>query len=106
MRKNKTMTSAILSICCVLLIFTSGINGYVRGIHIENNSCYGIIISLPQGEDTTNETFENSRTRYLINDLLRENISVYWLLYNFSAECKYFHNQQPPTIHSFFQGTA
>jgi hypothetical protein len=44
--------------------------------------CYGFLIPLPQGRDTTNETMNNSLVRHLINDLLRENLRVYWLLEN------------------------
>jgi len=41
--------------------------------------CYGFLIPLPAGLDTTQETFHNSRVRTLINDLLREDSVVYWL---------------------------
>ena len=47
--------------------------------------CYGFIIPLPQGEDSTFETFANSKVRHLINDLLRENITVYWSEKDFLA---------------------
>lgn len=52
------------------------------------SECYGFILPLPSGEDTTEETFQNGRVHHLINDLLRENISVYWSAGNFSALCK------------------
>lgn len=44
----------------------------------DSNQIYGFIIPLPSGNDTTSETFQNSRSRVLVNDLLRENITVYW----------------------------
>ena len=47
--------------------------------------CYGFIIPLPAGTDTTEETFENSRVRQLVNDLLRENIPVFWAAENFTT---------------------
>jgi hypothetical protein len=50
--------------------------------------CYGFVVPLPQGEDTTLETFEDSRVRHMINDLLREDISVYWSETDFSALSK------------------
>jgi len=53
-----------------------------------NSLCYGFVVPLPQGEDTTIETFEDSRIRNMINDLLRENISVYWSKEDFSALSK------------------
>ncbi len=45
---------------------------------IDSNKAYGFAIPLPSGTDTTFETFLNSRTRVLVNDLLREKVTVYW----------------------------
>jgi len=62
---------------------------------IENNNfeaCYGYIIPLPGGYDTTYETFKNSKVRFLINDLLRENIDVFWSLESFNTTCKTIFN--------------
>lgn len=54
--------------------------------NLSNNSiCYGFIVPLPQGKDTTNETFEDSQLRNMINDLLRDNVSVFWSKKDFSA---------------------
>lgn len=50
--------------------------------------CYGFIVPIPHGEDTTFETFENSNARHMINDLLRENITVYWSESDFFALSK------------------
>ena len=44
----------------------------------DSNQIYGFIIPLPSGNDTPFETLQNSRSRVLVNDLLRENITVYW----------------------------
>jgi hypothetical protein len=68
----------------ISLVKTSKINS------IDNGECYGFIIPLPSGEDTTYETFKNSKVRFLINDLLRENVEVFWTLDSFIAECKSF----------------
>jgi hypothetical protein len=57
----------------------------IPSMHVLETSdvpCYGFLIPLPQGRDTTNETMNNSLVRHLINDLLRENLQVYWLLEN------------------------
>jgi len=64
--------------------------GNLRAIsNLEKSSvCYGIIVPLPSGEDTTMETFENSRVRNMINDILRLNITVYWSNENFTASSK------------------
>lgn len=47
---------------------------------VDQNEIYGFVIPLPAGNDTTFETLLNSRSRVLINDLLRENITVYWTM--------------------------
>ena len=77
----------------------------------QNNSnndsfSYGFIVPLPQGLDTSNETFENSRVRHLINDLLREDISVYWAKDNFSALSKIFHKNNSYSENIFFKEGA
>jgi hypothetical protein len=59
----------------------------------EENSCYGFIIPLPSGLDTTEETLENNLVRHLINDLLRENITVYWSNKNFTTSVQNFLNE-------------
>jgi hypothetical protein len=41
---------------------------------------YGFLIPLPSGNDTTVETLQNSRSRVLVNDLLREKVDVYWTI--------------------------
>ena len=70
-------------IICILLssnLFSLSI----AEINNKNNStdelCFGYIIPLPSGKDNTYETFQNSKARFLINDLLRENIEVFWII--------------------------
>jgi len=60
---------------------------------IIDNDCYGFVIPLPSGEDSTYETFKNSKVRHLINDLLREGITVYWSSCDFSVLSKYMDSQ-------------
>jgi len=56
----------------------------IAEINNKNNStdelCFGYIIPLPSGKDNTYETLQNSKARFLINDLLRENIEVFWTI--------------------------
>ncbi len=59
---------------------------------IIDTDCYGFVIPLPSGEDSTYETFKNSKVRHIINDLLREEITVYWSSHNFSVFSKYMDN--------------
>ncbi|UCD13699.1 MAG: hypothetical protein JSW60_09100, partial [Thermoplasmatales archaeon] len=49
--------------------------------------CYGFVIPIPSG-DSTYETFVNSKVRHMINDMLRENITIYWSSRNFSELSK------------------
>ena len=74
----------ISNLSTISLVKTSKIN------NLDNDECYGFIIPLPSGEDTTYETFKNSKVRFLINDLLRENVEVFWTLESFIVECKSF----------------
>ncbi len=59
---------------------------------IIDTDCYGFVIPLPSGKYSTYETFKNSKVRHMINDLLREEITVYWSSHNFSAFSKYMDN--------------
>lgn len=52
---------------------------------ITDFECYGFIIPLPAGNDSTFETFLNTKSRNLINDLLRENLDIYWSAIDFSV---------------------
>lgn len=89
--KNIKLSVIILIFLLVFSPFTSSFNGKIKAHQINNfseNTCFGFIIPLPSGNDTTYETFLNSRVRNLVNDLLRENVSVYWSSENFTAYCK------------------
>jgi hypothetical protein len=73
------------------ILIVSSFGSFTAKNNIENNTIYyGVIVPLPSGEDTTNETFENSRVRVMINDLLRLNITVFWSNENFTALSKRF----------------
>lgn len=84
--KKSLKIIAIFS-CFLVLILSVDVSQAENSV-IKESECYGFVIPLPQGEDTTIETFENSRVRHMINDLLREDISVFWLKENFSALVK------------------
>ena len=73
--------------------------------NIENSESFGFIIPLPQGINDSNETLKDSEVRNLINDLLRENITIYWSKENFSALTKNLLNNNDPIVSSFYKGT-
>lgn len=56
------------------------VNGKNTKLDFNNEQyiCFGFIIPLPSGNDSTYETFLTTKTMNLINDLLREDIYVYW----------------------------
>ncbi len=47
---------------------------------------YGFIVSLPMDDEDNYDNYEQQKiVRYMVNDLLRNNISVYWVSSNFTA---------------------
>ncbi len=76
---------------CILLmtsiLYVPVVKPYIEYID-GDESCTGFIIPLPAGNDTTMETLVNSRARFLVNDLLRENVDVFWTLKPGSAMCR------------------
>jgi hypothetical protein len=88
----------------LLLIFPSFGLYYEEYRYGDNSASYGFIIPLPQDDNTTRETLKNSLARNLINDLLRENITIYWSNDNFSALSKTLHLDNPSDISFFKKG--
>ena len=96
--------NSIVIFVCFLLI-ASSFGTFKAEINKEDDTLYyGIIIPLPSGQDTTNETFENSRVRVMINDLLRLNITVFWSKENFTALSKRYDSNQSLTL-TYNKGT-
>ncbi len=78
---------SIIKIVFIICIFMSSnllieSNAERNNINYSSNNelYFGYIIPLPSGKDTTYETFQNSIVRFLINDLLREKIDVFWTI--------------------------
>jgi|YNPNPStandDraft_1061719.scaffolds.fasta_scaffold54535_2 hypothetical protein len=74
------------------------------GFSTQDLECYGFIIPLPAGDDFTYETFLNSRSRCLINDLLRLNITVYWSSCDFSATSQRMQNYADGSVVFYKKG--
>ena len=87
--KNIKLINKILSILFifVLIIPSFNISAFEKK-NIINSDCFGFIIPLPEGKDTSNETFEIGIVRNLLNDFLREKIDVYWLSENITILSK------------------
>ena len=78
----------VIAFFSCFLLLTSAFNFYyVKGKTNNESDLYGVIIPLPQGKDTTFETFEISRISHLINDLLRVDIDVFQVKKDFKALC-------------------
>ena len=92
-----------LSIFLLLLFPSFGIYGEEYRYN-DNTISYGFVIPLPQDDNTTYETLKNSLVRNLINDLLRENVTIYWSKDNFSALSKTLHINNPSIISFFKKG--
>ena len=75
--KKSNIGTILLS--CIILIFVLLPEVSILAQKNEQTlfDCYGFIVPLPSGKNTSYETFLNSKARHLINDLLRENITVY-----------------------------
>jgi hypothetical protein len=71
----------------------------------EDARCYGFVVPIPQGEDTTIETSKNSKVKQMINDLLRENIAVYWPKSDFFALSKTLQNNSSIEERLYKKGT-
>jgi len=78
----------------------------IHSLHTEviDDNCYGFVVPLPSGIDSTDETFQNSKVRHLINDLLRENVTVYWSSGDFSAISKEMNNESDIVERGFNKG--
>ena len=102
---SKNFIYQMLFLITILILLISNFNScfgfqknnfYVKEENNNESYCwnyYGFIIPLPSGKDTSYETFLNSKVRHLINDLLRENLTVYWSTENFNALIKNIHNE-------------
>ena len=67
---------SILSIFCLLALAIN--QGIAQQYTKEEDYCYGFIVSAVKCENITIQDQINCKIRHLINDLLREDIPVYW----------------------------
>jgi len=78
---RKTMSSLI--IICFLTISINQCTAHQEPP--EPSSCYGFIVSSVTCENPSVENQINCKIKHMINDLLREHISVYWTSVNITA---------------------
>ncbi len=72
----------------------------------KSEPCYGFVIPLPAGEFIADETLRNSRMRELVNDLLRDNVSVFWLDQNLSVLTQGLYDASLPCTRRFKRGAV
>ena len=82
MRNNRMYLTIII---CFLLLAPFSPSSHVDGLENDNtttltqNTCYGYVIPLPQSSIIQNNPQIHYSTLNLINDLLNQDISVYWI---------------------------
>lgn len=75
MRRRKNIVSLLFAIC----FFTLSLNQcIVNSKDVEDPLCHGFILSLVVCKNTTTENQINCKIKHIVNDLLREQIPVYW----------------------------
>lgn len=105
--KNSKTKSVIVFLILFTLLSTSIINNCVSTLETKDNSyqiCYGFIV--PNFTDENNDIKEqmNYKIKNLVNDLLREEISVYWTTVNQTILVKKINNTEEPTTKFFEKG--
>ncbi|MFO8077557.1 MAG: hypothetical protein R6U21_02795 [Thermoplasmatota archaeon] len=93
-----SIKSRVLSFFIVFLLFLPSFHAADQLVSSPNDlnssldelSYYGFIIPVPSETHTTQETVTQSRIFFLINDLLRENISVAWIHEEKTIKCSLF----------------
>ncbi|MCK5301046.1 MAG: hypothetical protein KAJ21_04005 [Thermoplasmatales archaeon] len=111
-KKNHFKKIIILTI--IILFITLSVNPSLNAINENNiisnkydnkNDCYGFIIPLPESDIIAEKPEIQYSTMNLINDLLRLNISVYWLANSISLKIKDINSEENPKDLIFNPGT-
>jgi len=77
---KNSINKKILSLLIVICFLTTIANQCIADPDpVKDPLCYGFIVSLVECENETLENQINCRMKHMINDLLREQISVYWM---------------------------
>lgn len=80
---KKTIT--LLTVICFLIISINQSIVIPKPLEEPTTLCYGFILPSVKYENRTIENQINCKIRHLVNDLLREQIPVYWASINFTA---------------------
>ncbi|MFH1100561.1 MAG: hypothetical protein V1726_00795 [Methanobacteriota archaeon] len=99
------MKPYLITLLCFFILVVPSISLPARQEKLTEESCYGFLVPLPSGTDSTAETFLNSRVRQMINDLLRENVSVFWSSSDFSVLSEDMSPNSSICTRSFEKGT-
>jgi len=94
---------SLLSVVCFLAI---SINQCIAQLDLEEElSCYGFIVSPVKCENVTIQDQINCKIRHVVNDLLREQIPVYWTTTDATTSVKEIDESEEETEMFFEKGT-
>jgi hypothetical protein len=107
--KGNKKTIAFLIVSCFLTISINQVIAYKESsieIHrdLEETLCYGFIVSPVKCDNVTIQDQINCKIRHMINDLLREQIQVYWTAEDVIASIIEIDSNEEKTV-SFERGT-
>lgn len=77
LKKNQIISVILIIFLTTLLFSTTIVVSYKKPV-TSSTSCYGFIIPIHAESFSSKETVQNDHIKHLINDLLRENITIYW----------------------------
>ncbi len=100
LKPNKKAISLLIIIC----FLTVSTNQCIAQPTLEELSCYGFIVSPVKCENVTIQDQINSKIRHMINDILREEIPVFWTATDIMTSVKEI-GQELPAEMSFEKGT-
>ena len=108
MKMNKK-TIALLIVTCFLTISINQVIAHPESIidiqrDLKDTLCYGFIVSPVKCDNVTIQDQINCKIRHLINDLLREQIPVYWTAEDVNASIIEINGSEEETV-SFEKGT-
>ena len=89
-RFYKKIFSIIVVICFFVLSFPQVVTS--KGFN-ENSKSYGFIVTYESEGNYTIIDQKNCRIRHMVNDLLRENIQVYWTIENITIYITRIHSE-------------
>lgn len=103
---NKKTLQKIFSFLLIILFLTNPLGQCTNSIkESEETTCYGFIIPLSNNTNYTTKDQTNCKIRHMINDMLREEIPVYWISTNITLKTKKINSSKDSKSINFEKGT-